>query len=578
MFRIRKISNPYLKVNIRAIEQVKSLIDKQFDSIEKEKIDLITDQLIDPLKYRFHSMLFVADSYTENIKGFALLLHMPDLHFYYLDYIAVTPGKTSSGVGGALYQRVREEARSVNAKGIFMECLPDDPLLSKNPEILAQNKQRLAFYEKYGARPIINTKYEMPVNPGDDDPPYLVFDALDSKETLSSTYVKQVINAILQRKYSNYCPEKYIQEVVESITDNPVQLRPFKYIKKKKEQVKVEFSAKSSIFLVINDKHDIHHVRDRGYVEAPVRIKSILKEIIPTGIFVEHEANNYPDHFITNVHDSKYVSYFKTVVEKIADGKSVYPYVFPIRNNAKPPKELSVRAGYYCIDTFTPLNKNAYLAARSGVNCSLTAADAILQGRKAAYVLTRPPGHHAEQNVFGGFCYFNNNAIAANYLSKYGKVSILDIDYHHGNGQQQIFYKRSDVLTISIHGHPRFAYPYFSGFNNEKGEGDGLGYNVNFALPETITPEKYQLTLTQAITVIKKFKPDYLVVALGLDTAKGDPTGTWPLRTTDFHANGNIIGSIGLPTLIIQEGGYKTQVLGKNAKAFFSGFYDAIIT
>ena len=171
MFRIRKISNPYLSANTRAIEQVKNLINNQFNAIGQEKIDEISDQLIDPLKYRFHAMLFVADSYNENVKGFALLLHMPDLHFYYLDYLAVSPTKGSSGVGSALYQRVREEAQSVNAKGLFYECLPDDPELSKNPTILSQNKKRLAFYEKFGARPVINTKYEMPVKPGDSDPP-----------------------------------------------------------------------------------------------------------------------------------------------------------------------------------------------------------------------------------------------------------------------------------------------------------------------------------------------------------------------------------------------------------------------
>lgn len=576
MFRIRKISNPFLEVNTRALEQVKSVIDKQFGGIQKEKIDIITDQMINPLKYNFHAMLFVADSYTENIKGFALLLHMPDLQFYYLDYIAVVPGKTSSGVGGALYQRVREEAKSVKSRGIFLECLPDDPLLSKNPEILAQNKQRLAFYEKYGARPIINTKYEMPVKPDDEDPPYLVFDSLGFKEELTSDYVKKVMGAILRRKYGDYCPESYIKEVMESITDNPVQLRPYQYLKKKTQVVSIPTIEKPSLFLVVNDKHDIHHVKDRGYVEAPVRIKSILDEIMPTGIFVEHQAETYPDHFITAVHDKKYVSYFKTVVKNIAPGKSIYPYVFPIRNNTKPPKELSVRAGYYCIDTFTPLNKNAYLAARKGVDCTLTAADAILHGSRAAYVLTRPPGHHAEENVFGGFCYFNNNAIGANYLTKYGKVAILDIDYHHGNGQQQIFYKRSDVLTLSIHGHPSFAYPYFSGFNNEKGEGEGLGFNVNFALPETITYSDYRETLLQAMAKIEKFNPDFLVVALGLDIAKGDPTGTWPLRIADFHNNGKMIASLKLPTLFTQEGGYKTQVLGKNAKAFFTGFYEGI--
>ncbi len=573
MFRIRKISNPYLQVNTRAIKQVKNLIDKQFNDIQKEKIDIISDQLIDPLKYRFHTMLFVADNYNENIKGFALLLHMPDLQFYYLDYIAVVPGKGQSGVGSALYERVREEVRSVDASGIFMECLPDDPQLSHNPEILKQNKKRLAFYEKFNARPIINTKYETTVNAGDDDPPYLVYDNLGGDSTISADYLKKVVEAILYRKYGDYCPDSYIKEIIESIKDNPIKLRPLKYHKKKTEPQKIQHSGKKSIFLIVNDKHDIHHIKDRGYVEAPVRIKHILNDILPLGIFNQNEAAKYPDHFITDVHDIKYFNYFKNVIQNIAADKSVYPYVFPIRNNARPPKDLSVRAGYYCIDTFTPLNKNAYLAARWGVNCALTAADALLQGTKAAYVLTRPPGHHAEKSVFGGFCYFNNSAVAANYLSRYGKVAILDMDYHHGNGQQQIFYDRADVLTISIHGHPSFAYPYFSGFDSEKGEGDGLGYNVNFALPETITADIYSNTLIKAVSRLKKFNPDFLIVSLGFDTSKGDPTGTWPLLTDDFFNNGRTIASMGLPTIFMQEGGYKTQVLGKNAKAFFSGFY-----
>jgi len=574
MFRIRKISNPFLSANTRAIEQVKDLIDKQFFEIGKEKIDIITDQLIDPLKYRFQAMLFVADSFNENIKGFALLLHMPDLHFYYLDYLAVLPSRGSSGIGSALYQRVREEALSVHAKGIFFECLPDDPKLSENSEILNQNKKRLAFYEKFGARPIINTKYETPVNPDDTDPPYLVFDSLGINEGLPNDYVKQVVEAILHRKYGDYCPEKYVKEVVESIQDSTVQLRPFMYHKKKTGPLKVPANGKSALFLVVNDRHDIHHIKERGYVEAPVRIKTILKEIMPTGIFREEKAHQFPDHFITDIHDTKFFNYFKNVIQNIAADKSVYPYVFPIRNNTHPPKDLSVRAGYYCIDTFTPLNKNAYLAARWGVNSTLTAADEILQGTDAAYVLTRPPGHHAEKNVFGGFCYFNNNAIAANYLSRYGKVAILDLDYHHGNGQQQIFYDRSDVLTVSIHGHPSFAYPYFSGFNSEKGEGTGLGFNVNFALPETITYDLYKETLIKATLAVKKFKPDFLIVPIGFDTAKGDPTGTWPLLAKDFYNNGKIIAALGLPTLFVQEGGYKTLVLGKNAKSFFTGFYE----
>ena len=280
----------------------------------------------------------------------------------------------------------------------------------------------------------------------------------------------------------------------------------------------------------------------------------------------------FPEKHILQVHNKEYVRYFKKVCSNLPPGKSVYPYVFPIRNSTRPPVELSVRAGYYCIDTFTPLNINAYLAAREGVNCVLTAANEILTDTKAAYVLTRPPGHHAETNVFGGFCYFNNNAIAANYLSRYGKVAILDIDYHHGNGQQQIFYSRSDVLTISIHGHPSFAYPYFSGFSEEKGEGEGLGYNVNYPLEEVIDGEEYRKTLKKALLRTRQFKPSFLIVALGFDTTKRDPTGTWSMIYKDLEINGRMIGELKLPTLIVQEGGYRTQTLGLNAKSFFKGF------
>ncbi|MCA9189826.1 MAG: histone deacetylase family protein, partial [Planctomycetales bacterium] len=231
---------------------------------------------------------------------------------------------------------------------------------------------------------------------------------------------------------------------------------------------------------------------------------------------------------------------------------------------------------YYCIDTFTPINNNAFPAARRAVDCAMAAADAILSGRRVAYALVRPPGHHAERASYGGFCYFNNAAVAAHYLSQHGKVAILDIDYHHGNGQQDIFYCRPDVLTISIHGDPEFAYPYFTGFADETGEGMGAGYNVNLPLPETITPERYRQILAKAIELIAEFNPQFLVVALGLDPAKGDPTGTWSLSPKDFERNGQMIGAVGYPLLVIQEGGYRTRTLGTNTKSFFSGLLDGI--
>ncbi len=576
MFRIRKLSNPFLDVNRRAMEKVRQIIRKQFPDIQEEKINELSEQMVDPLKYHYQATLIIAEDFNETIRGFALLLYMPDLEFCFLDFLAVSPGKPSSGIGGALYERLREEAEVLGAIGIFFECLPDDPQLYKDQKYLPQNKTRLAFYERYGARPIANTAYETPVKPDDDGAPYLVFDGLGQTATLPVEKTRKIIRAILERKYGDYCPEDYIQKVVSSIQDDPVTLRPFRYLKKEEaKSFKTFLPEKQKIFWVINDRHSIHHIREKGYVESPVRIASIEKELVKMGVFRKGEIEEFPEKFILDIHERGYVTYFKTVCKNLAPGKSVYPYVFPIRNSARPPKELSVRAGYYCLDTFTPLNQNAYLAARWGVNCTLTAATEILEGTRSAYVLTRPPGHHAERKIFGGFCYFNNCAIAANYLKPFGKVAILDIDYHHGNGQQQIFYSRNDVLTISIHGHPSFAYPYFSGFKDEKGKGKGLGFNINYPLDEEIDPDIYKTVLAKALGKIKTYAPEFLIVALGLDTAKGDPTGTWRLTPKHFEQNGRLIGELRLPTLIVQEGGYKHQALGSNAKAFFTGFFRA---
>jgi acetoin utilization deacetylase AcuC-like enzyme len=150
---------------------------------------------------------------------------------------------------------------------------------------------------------------------------------------------------------------------------------------------------------------------------------------------------------------------------------------------------------------------------------------------------------------------------------------MLDIDYHHGNGQQDIFYRRSDVLTVSIHGDPSFAYPYFSGFEDERGEGEGEGFNENIALPEKVDGDRYRRALRSALRRVQAFDPDYLVIALGLDPAKGDPTGSWSLTAADFEDNGRLIGALRVPTLIIQEGGYRTASLGVNARRFLLGLW-----
>jgi acetoin utilization deacetylase AcuC-like enzyme/GNAT superfamily N-acetyltransferase len=573
MFRIRRIFDDVVPANRHALEQVRTILRSQFELLDRQKIDRIPESLRHPLKYGFRSILYVAEDQRSTVRGLALLDYDADLKFCYLDYLAADSRLAGRGVGGALYARVRSEALTLGATGVFCECLPDDPKLCSNPDILKQNKARLKFYETYGARPIVNTAYETPVNQNTDNPPYLVFDDLSQGGILRKNYLKRVIACILERKYKDICGPDYVRMVIGSVQDDPVQLRPPRYaLDQTVEKRNADLAANlAKIAFVVTDQHEIHHVRERGYVEAPVRIRSIKKALDPTGIFDPVPPRAFGDSWITAVHDPDYVRYLKKVCKNAKPNTPIYPYVFPIRNRARPPVELPIRAGYYCIDTFTPISGHAYVAARRAVDCALTGAHELLSGRRITYALVRPPGHHAERGFFGGFCYFNNAAIAAQYLSRFGKVAMLDIDYHHGNGQQDIFYNRKDVLTISIHGHPRFAYPYFTGFASDRGEGEGVGFNVNYPLPETIDAADYMKTLQHALARVRDFKPSFFVVCFGLDTAKGDPTGTWSLASKDFTAIGAEIGRLRMPCLVVQEGGYNNRSIGTNAKSFFYG-------
>lgn len=577
MFRVRRIYDDTLPADRQALEQVRRILREQLPGTPEEDVASLEKRLRDPVRSRFRSVLFVAERRAGKVLGFAWLIHVPEAKFCFLDALAVAPGLTSGGLGGALYQRLREEAKRLDCLGLFLEAGPDQPAHCPEPELRATNERRLRFYESFGARVVAVPEYQTPVRPGDTHMPLLLYDDLGSGRPLHREDAVRVVRAILRRRYGRVCGPRYTSRVLAGFRDDPTPLRPPRRPRRirTKRAASQERPFESRVALCVVEGHAIHHVRERGYLEAPARIEAILKALPVSPAFERLKARRYGDRHVFACHDRDFVEYLRRACALASEKESIYPYIFPVRNTTRPPREMGLRAGYFCIDTFTPLNRNAYPAGRQAVNCALRAADAILDGYRFAYALTRPPGHHAERRVFGGFCYLNSAAIAAQALSAHGKVAILDLDYHHGNGQQEIFYRRNDVLTISIHGHPRFAYPYFSGYGDERGEGNGLQLNRNYALPEAVDGGKYLETLRRALRRIHAFRPVCLVVALGVDTAKRDPTGSWTLTAPDFAANGRAVACLGLPTLVVQEGGYRTRTMGANVAAFFEGLTEA---
>ena len=518
----------------------------------------------------FEPLLLVAEGSKGRVLGFTLSFLFADLRLAYLDYIVSDPKRSSRGYGTALYEATEEFLLEQRYRGLLMDVPPDEEALLKEKQRLAVNRRRMAFYERLGARPITGTLYEHAPTPANQGyVTYLVYDDMETGHPLSRRRLRQFIPRILAVKGNMKADDARLRKIVESVKDNPVKYREPRYTPPRPQPG--DFGAGRTIHLVsTGDAHQIHHLKERGYVERPARVTFIRRGLQPFAM-VEHQPDQFGRRHILAVHDADLVRFLERAEQEMKPGQHVYPNVFPIRRTDRVPKTWEMQAGYYCIDTFTPVTHNAYRAARAAVDAALTGAELVAKGKDLAYVLCRPPGHHAERRAFGGFCYFNNAAIAAHYLSQHGRVAFLDIDHHHGNGSQDIFYERDDVYFISIHGHPRSAYPYFAGYADERGAGKGKGFNRNFPLFPGADIGEYVETLTRALRLFSRFKPDYFVLSLGFDIMAGDPTGSFTINDRGMRRIGEMLAEPGWPTLVVQEGGYALRNLRQGATGFFRG-------
>lgn len=338
-----------------------------------------------------------------------------------------------------------------------------------------------------------------------------------------------------------------------------------------------------------HDPATIHRADDeqwnRYYAEVASRGQIVHDAILAANLGPITHPGDFGLSPIQDVHAHEMITLLQNAYEqmKLEMGREVaIPETFSLRPRSKRHHySIFGQLGYYCFDTSSPIFAHTWDAAYWSAQTAVSAAALLLANQAATpptvvYALCRPPGHHASAEQFGGFCYLNNTAIAANWLVQQGqRVAILDVDYHHGNGTQEIFYGRSDVLFVSIHADPRYEYPYYWGFADEYGYGSGYGFNHNLPLPPGTQGPAYLSALIKALTHVRAFVPDTLLVSLGVDTGAGDPTGTFLLESPDFHEIGRQIGCLGLPTAVIQEGGYRLDTLGQHVTAFLAGLQAA---
>jgi acetoin utilization deacetylase AcuC-like enzyme len=295
-------------------------------------------------------------------------------------------------------------------------------------------------------------------------------------------------------------------------------------------------------------------------------------------------ANRHGLAPVRAVHDAGYLDFLEnawTLWSALPNpGSEIIPNVHPGRNMSAAPAATVALAGHYQADTACPIGAGTWDGVLASADVAVSAAEDVMDRLAAgdagahAYALCRPPGHHAFADQAGGFCFLNNSAIAAQYCRKRGaaRVAILDVDVHHGNGTQGIFYDRADVLTVSLHGDPAAYYPFFAGYATETGAGVGMGFNRNHPLPFGTDDDGYLKELAAALGAIRDFAPEALIIALGLDASKDDPLAFLSITTNGFRRIGAAIGEAGFPTLLVQEGGYISDSLGDNLAAFLAGF------
>ncbi len=332
----------------------------------------------------YELLLRTAEDGGGHVRAFAAVHCYPLLKAAYLDFIVaddLTPSR--SGAGGALYEVIREDLALRDITGLYMDVPPDEPSMVKDAARLPTNQKRLAFYERYGARPIVNTLYDGPPPLGQDyDPPFLVFDGLGHKGLPGRDLVRDVVRAILVRKYGWEKNDPYTKKIVRSVVDDPIALRPPRYdTSKARRATAPAFTHTSPLQVVVSPHHEIHHVKEKGYVERPARVDAImagLAEFSPRRVNAEHVGTDA----IEIVHDKDLVRYVERMAATLKPDETLYPYVFPIRRPDRKPKEQWVRARYYCIDTFTPLSRSAVAAARGAVDCAVTGASLIEAGER----------------------------------------------------------------------------------------------------------------------------------------------------------------------------------------------------